>query len=126
MEGKMKDLCYAVDENGKYVQVFSTGWEPKNAAMKQAWEEIREKVEQTRQKVLEGKVSPIAFYMEKNIMNPAILAQYLEMPKRKVKKHMKPEVFRKLDSKILEKYAETFGITVDELCMINEHGKAPW
>lgn len=126
MEGKMKDLCYAVDENGKYVQVFSTGWEPKNAAMKQAWEEIQEKVEQTRQNVLEGKVSPIAFYMEKNIMNPALLAQYLEMPKRKVKKHMKPEVFRKLDRKILEKYAETFGITVDELCMINEHGKTPW
>ncbi len=123
MEGKMRDLCYAVDENGKYVQVFSTGWEPKNEAMKQAWNEIREKVEHTRQKVLEGKVSPVAYYMEKNIMNISLLAQYLELPKRKVKKHLKPGVFRKLDKKILEKYAETFTITVDELCTFNEPGK---
>ncbi len=122
MEGKMKDLCYAIDEKGKYVQVFSTGWEPKNAAMKQAWDEIEEKVEQTRQKVLEGKVSPIAYYMEKNIMNVSILAQYLELPKRKVRKHMKPEVFRKLEKNIIEKYAETFRITVDELYTINKPG----
>ncbi len=123
MEGKMRDLCYAVDENGKYVQVFSTGWEPKNEAMKQAWNEIREKVEHTRQKVLEGKVSPVAYYMEKNIMSISLLAQYLELPKRKVRKHLKPGVFRKLDKKILEKYAETFTITIDELCTFNEPGK---
>ncbi len=122
MEGKIKDLCYAVDEKGKYVQVFSTGWEPKNAAMKQAWEEIREKVEHTKQNVLEGKVSPIAYYMEKNIMNISILAQYLELPKRKVRKHMKPKVFRNLSKKTIEKYAETFRITVDELCMLNKPG----
>ena len=122
MEGKIKDLCYAVDEKGKYVQVFSTGWEPKNAAMKQAWEEIREKVENTRQKVLEGKVSPIAYYMEKNIMNVSILAQYLELPKRKVRRHMKPEGFRNLDKKTIEKYAETFRITVDELYTLKKTG----
>ncbi len=123
MEGKIKDLCYALDENGKYVQVFSTGWGPKNAAMKQAWDEIREKVERTRQRVLAGEISPVAYYMEKNIMNIPLLAQYLELPKRKVRKHLKPQVFLKLDKKILEKYAETFAITVDELCTLNESGK---
>jgi len=120
MEGKLRDLCYAVDENGKYVQVYSTGWEPKNAAMKQAWEEINKKVEATKRDVLEGRLSPVAYFMEKNIMDTSILAQYLEITKRKVRKHMKPKIFQKLDSNMLKKYAETFGITIDELLILNK------
>ena len=120
MEGKLRDLCYAVDENGKYVQVYSTGWEPKNAAMKQAWEEINKKVEATKRDVLKGRLSPVAYFMEKNIMDTSILAQYLEITKRRVRKHMKPKIFQKLDPGMLKKYAETFGITIDELLTLNE------
>ncbi|UCG26668.1 MAG: hypothetical protein JSV24_06715 [Bacteroidales bacterium] len=123
MEGKLKDLCYAVDENGKYVQVYSTGWEPKNAAMKQAWEEIDKKVRKTLRKVQEGRLSPVAFYMEKNIMNITLLAQYVDLPKRKVRKHLKPDVFSRLKPSILERYASTFDISVEELCNIKKMDK---
>jgi hypothetical protein len=116
MEGKLKDLCYALDENGKYVQVYSTGWTPKNAAMKQAWDEVQEKVQQVKEEVRNGKKSPVAYYMVKNIMDIAILSQYLEIPKRRVKKHLKPEGFDKLDEETLKKYAQTFDISVEELC----------
>ncbi len=114
-EGKFRDLCYAVDENGNYVTVVSTGWAPKNAAMHQAWEEIHEKMEVTRQKVLVGELSMLAYFMEKNIMNLKLLTQYTGIPKRKLKKHMKPRIFQTLDREILEKYAEVFNITIEEL-----------
>ena len=120
MEGKLKDLCYALDENGKYVQVYSTGWGPKNAAMKQAWEQIQERVENVKREMLNGKKSPVAYYMEKNIMDISILSQYLEIPKRKVRRHMKPKAFKKLDEKTLEKYARTFEISVEKLCNPDE------
>lgn len=116
MEGKVKDLCYAVDENGRYIQVYSTGWEPKNAALKQAWEEIQIRIEKTKELVMAGSLSPVAYFMEKNIMNISILAQYVKMPKWKVRKHMKPAVFRKLHHSVLAKYAEAFNISVDQLC----------
>ncbi len=123
-EGKFRDLCYAVDENGNYVTVVSTGWAPKNAAMHQAWEEIHEKVEVTRQKVLVGELSMLAYFMEKNIMDLKLLAQYTGIPKRKLKKHMNPRKFQALDREILEKYAEAFTITIEELIDITRLEKA--
>jgi hypothetical protein len=114
-EGLFEDICYALDENGNYTVVPSTGWQPKTDAMMQAWEVIYEKVEQVRQRVLSGELSPIAYYMEKNLMDPKLLADYSGLPKRKVKKHLKPDYFNKLDDQILMRYAETFGISVEML-----------
>lgn len=123
-EGKLRDLCYAVDEDGNYVTVLSTGWAPKNAAMHQAWEKIHEKVEVTRQKVLAGELSMLAYFMEKNIMDLKLLAQYTGIPKRKLKKHMDPRKFQALDREILGKYAEAFTITIEELIDITRLEKA--
>ncbi|MDT8393474.1 MAG: hypothetical protein RQ761_06495 [Bacteroidales bacterium] len=114
-EDKLRDLCYAVDEDGSYVTVKSSGWEPKNAAMKQAWEEVNIRVEEARQKVLRGEYSILAYHMEKNIMTAKLLSQYTGIPRRKIRKHLKPEVFEKLRHGILQKYAEAFNITTEQL-----------
>jgi hypothetical protein len=114
-EGLFEDICYALDENGNYTVVPTTGWQPKTDAMLQAWDVIHEKVEQVRQKVLSGELSPIAYYMEKNIMDVKLLADYVGLPKRKVRKHLKPDYFNEIENQILMRYAETFGITVDML-----------
>lgn len=115
MEGRFEDVNYALDENGNYVAVLSKGWDPKNEAMLQAWDVIHEKVEQVRHDVLSGKVTPIAYYMEKNIMDLKLLADYMGLPKRKVRKHLKPEKFAQLTDDILQRYAEVFGIDISEL-----------
>ena len=114
-EGRFEDVCYALDENGNYVAVLSKGWQPKTDALLQAWEVIDEEVELTRQRVLSGEVSPIAFYMEKNLMDLKLLSDYVGLPKRKIRKHLKPDRFKKLDDETLLKYAETFGISVEML-----------
>jgi hypothetical protein len=122
-EGLFEDVCYALDDNGNYTVVPSTGWQPKTDAMLQAWDVIHEKVEQVRQRVLSGELSPIAYYMEKNIMNLKLLADYAGLPKRKVRKHLRPDHFNKLDDQILMRYAETFGISVDMLRNFRETQK---
>jgi len=114
-EGLYEDICYALDENGNYTVVPTTGWQPKTDAMLQAWDVIHEKVEQAKQRVLAGELSPVAYYMEKNLMDVKLLSDYAGLPKRKVKKHLKPDHFNKLDDQILIRYAETFGISVDML-----------
>lgn len=113
--GLMIDFCYALDENGKYKAVPTTGWQPKTDAMLQAWDVILEKAEAVKQKVLAGELSPVAYFMEKNIMDVKLLSEYMELPKRTIRKHLKPEHFRRLDEKTLERYAETFGIRPEEL-----------
>jgi len=86
-EGKVRDLCYAIDEDGNYKQVLSIGWNPKNEAMKLALQLVDEQVENTKQAVIEGKLSPLAYYMGKNMMDVKLLSQYTGIPKRKIRKH---------------------------------------
>ncbi|MDY6802159.1 MAG: helix-turn-helix domain-containing protein [Bacteroidota bacterium] len=53
--------------------------------------------------------------MEKNQMNVSLLADYVELSKWKVRKHLKPKGFKKLKPKQLEIYATVFNISVNEL-----------
>jgi hypothetical protein len=123
MEGRTREICYAVDEKGHYVQVLSTGWEPKNAALLQAWEQINEQAKEAYNLVKAGKVSPLAFFMVKCMFDAKLLSEYTHIPKRKIKAHLEPERFRNLDEMTLGKYADAFNITVDELIntVINDH-----
>ncbi|OJW79500.1 MAG: hypothetical protein BGO69_12260 [Bacteroidetes bacterium 46-16] len=112
---KIKKLVYAVDKDGKYTGVNSAGWEAENAATKQAWDLVEEELQETEQLVKAGKLSPIAWYMKKNLMDTALLAKYMGKWQWQVRRHFKPEVFKKLTPAMLEKYATVFNITVDEL-----------
>lgn len=115
MQGKFREPVYSLDENGNYTTVKSVGWDPKNEVMQEAWDNINEKVNKARERVLAGKVSPIAYYIEKNIMDTKLVASYMGIWKWKVKRHMKPSVFNKLSDEIIYKYADVFGVTVEQM-----------
>jgi len=121
LEGKLREVCYAVDESGNYTTVLSTGWTPKNAALKQAWEVVNEKIEEVKSKVLEGKLSPVAYFMEKNIMDMKLLSEYTGISKWRIKMHLKPKKFSRLDDKILAQYASAFETTVSSLKNFREY-----
>src|SRR5260221_13053314 len=76
-EGKLAKLYYATDENGHYVKVNSVGWEPETVAMQQAWEIVDNDVEEARKKVVQGKASPVLYFMKKNIMTVPMLPRYV-------------------------------------------------
>jgi len=115
-----KELCYVVDKDGNYTTTNSTGWDPKTIALDNAIQDINERVEVAKQKVLQGKTSPIEYYMELHKMDLPILASYAGMWGWRVKRHFKPSVFKNLSDKILKKYAEVFEISVEELKQIKE------
>ncbi len=111
----IKDMIYAVDENGEYVTELSTGWKPKTIALDNAIQEIEERVEDAKKRVLENKTSPIEYYMELHKMDPPTLASYVGLWKWRVKRHFKPSVFKKLNNKLLQKYADVFEISIEKL-----------
>lgn len=110
-----KKKVYAVGDDGKYTGVKSAGWEAENIATRQAWDAVDEALAQTEKKVQAGELSPIAYFMQKSLMDTALLARYVGKWKFQVQRHTKPSVFRRLDKGMLEKYASVFNITVQEL-----------
>ncbi|ABQ04131.1 hypothetical protein [Flavobacterium johnsoniae] len=114
-KNNVKELLYATDENGNYTTTLSTGWEPKTIALSNSIDEINERIADARQQVLDGEVSPIVYFMEINKMDLTILSSYVGFWKWRVKRHFKPSVFASLSDKVLQKYADTFEISIDEL-----------
>ncbi len=114
-----KELSYAVDENGNYTTALSTGWEIKAKALDIAWEDVEKRIADAKQKVLNGEASPLLYYMELKLMDVDIVAGYTGFWKWQVKKHLRPEVFKKLSDRKLEQYAKAFDIRKDELQRID-------
>ncbi|TDO83802.1 hypothetical protein EV143_101244 [Flavobacterium chryseum] len=114
-KNNLKELLYATDENGDYTTTLSSGWEPKTIALSNSIDDINERIADAKQQVLNGELSPICYYMEVNKMDLTILASYVGLWKWRVKRHFKPDVFAKLNDKTLQKYADAFEISVQEL-----------
>ena len=116
----IRDLMYAVDENGHYTPVISDGWSVKNDALKIVWDEIREHCDAIRRQVFNKEVSPLAYHIKKSMQNISMLSSYSGIPKCKIRKHLKYDEFMKLDEYTLGKYAEAMRITVEELKRVDE------
>ncbi len=114
-KGDIRKKLYVTLDDGSYTSVMSQGWAVENFATKQAWNVIEEEMEAIRRQVIQGKLSPIAFYMHKSLMELPILARYMGLWKWQVKRHLKPTVFKKLKPEILQRYAGVFDISVDAL-----------
>ncbi|MCD6012444.1 MAG: hypothetical protein K0Q79_2306 [Flavipsychrobacter sp.] len=114
-DGRINKLMYAVDKDGKYTGINSAGWEAENFALEQAWEDIDEALVKVEAQVKAGALSPIVYFMQKNLMDIALLANYSGKWQWQVKRHFKPSVFKSLSPEMLGKYARIFNVTVDEL-----------
>ena len=112
---KLRKLLYATDKDGHYTGIPSVGWEAENIATKGAWDEVSETLKETEEAVKAGELSPIAYFMQKSLMDVPILASYMGRWSWTVKRHMKPSVFAKLSEATLARYAEVFNISVGEL-----------
>jgi hypothetical protein len=109
------EICYAVDENGKYSTVLSNGWEVKSSALDVAWKDVEQRVETARRRVMDREASPILFFMELHVMDVPIVAAYTGFWKWQVKRHLRYSVFEKLSDRKLEKYARLFEVSIPEL-----------
>jgi hypothetical protein len=114
-EGWLKKGNYALDDEGKYVMVPSKGWVVDEMINKMAYDEYKVKEEETRQAVLAGQKSPLAYYMELRQMTPDILGKTAGIAAFRVKRHLRPEIFAKLKPDVLDSYAKALDITMEEL-----------
>ncbi len=110
-----REMTYVVGDNGQYETAQSTGWNVKTEALDVAWNEVNNKIEAAKQKVINGTASPILYFMEKKIMDISILSAYTGFWKWTIKRHIKPVVFKTLSDEKLKKYATLFDISMQKL-----------
>ncbi|MDL2329304.1 hypothetical protein LJC71_06110 [Desulfosarcina sp. OttesenSCG-928-A07] len=110
-----REVCYAVDENGRYVLAGSAGWEPKNIANQQAWNLIGQMAARALEKIHAGQKSPLAYHMAVHQMDVGLLARYTGISRLRIWLHLKPGPFQRLTDRDLKPYADIFDISIETL-----------
>ena len=117
--GVFREVCYVKDKDGKYTSDLSTGWEVKQQALDNAWDDIKERVNSAAAQVKNGEISPLFYFMEVKLMDLTLLSSYTGFWKWTIKRHFKPSVFKTLSQNKLTIYAKAFDISVEELKNFN-------
>jgi len=118
---RLQKLVYAVRKDGAYAGVRSLGWEVENYANQLAWDQVESRISEILQEIEVGKSSPIAYFMEKSLMDLSLLARYMGKWTWQVRRHLNPRGINRLSSRSLERYAEVFGISVERLIHFDAH-----
>jgi hypothetical protein len=115
LKSMTREVYYVKNSDGKYETGLSTGWNIKNEALDNAWEDINEQVAEAKEAVLNGEKSPIYYYFILQLMDYKVLSGYTGFWKVSLKKHMTSNGFKNLSDKKIAKYAKAFSISPDEL-----------
>jgi len=110
-----REVFYHFDKEKGFTQKVDYQNPNNQVIIKQSWDAAERRLDEVKQQVIIGKLSPIAYYMEKILMEVPMLAAYMEISKWRIKRHMKNKVFKKLKPEVLKKYASVFNIPVEKL-----------
>jgi hypothetical protein len=118
--GQSKELFYYYQDGGVYDKKVGFHPDTDRVILQQAWDLFHERIEAARKRVLAGEISPIAYYMEKNLLDPLNLSMVAGISIWRVKRHFKPGRFLKLKEKTLKKYATAFNISIEQLKKVEQ------
>jgi len=110
-----RELFYSFDPEKGYSRSVGYQYSANQEIIRQSWDAAEERLEEVRRKVMSGELSPIAFHMERCLMEIPMLAAYMQIAKWRVRRHLKPTVYNRLSEKTKNRYASVFGIGSGEL-----------
>jgi hypothetical protein len=113
VDGKRK-VMYAPNDNGEF-QRHKYGSSVEEYATKLAVNEYEELQKEAIENIKAGLSSPIEYFMYKNRMDLPTLASVTGMFQFRIKRHLKAKHFKKLNDKLLGKYALAFNIDIKDL-----------
>lgn len=113
--GGQRKAMYAVGPDGRYTLVPSKGWEVEETVTLQAVEAFQRQADDARRRASEGKTSALEFHMYDRRMDLTLLAQTTGLWRWRIRRHFRPDVFARLSPKLLARYADALGLTVDQL-----------
>jgi hypothetical protein len=103
-----RELFYSFDRETGFTRKVGYQYSANQEIIRQSWDAAEERLVEVRERVLSGRVSPIAYHMERCLMEIPMLAAYMEISKWRVRRHLKPAVYNKLSDKMKNRYAVVF------------------
>lgn len=106
---------YARGAEGRLQLVASRGWEVEEIVTRQAVEMFDALAARARERVRAGQAAPLEYHMYRARMDIPLLAQASGLWQWRVRRHLRPAIFRKLSLALRARYAEALGLTPAEL-----------
>lgn len=119
-QGYGTKAVYAVGDNGRITKIKTSGWEVEETVLRETVADFDQLAAEAKVRILNGELSPIAFFMHKRFLDVPLMAQALGLSRWRVRRHFKPKVFKKLSPWRLQQYAELFRIHTDALIHFKE------
>lgn len=113
--GGHRKAVYARGADGKVVVVPTSGWEAEEIVTLQAVDLLKQQADEARARVEAGTASTLEYWMYARRMDLALLAQGTGIWRWRVKRHLRPEHFARLDTALLQRYADALGLSVEQL-----------
>lgn len=110
----IQKVMYTTSEKGEFQRV-NYGSSVEEFATSVAVQEYETLKKECLENISKGVSSPIEYFMYENRMDLPTLASIVGMFQFRVKRHLKMSVFKKLNNKMLNRYALAFEIPVDRL-----------
>lgn len=113
--GGHRKLLYAVDEQGHYQGAQSDGWEAEAYATRMALAELHRQEAEAEAAWRRGELSPLKYLMYRYRLDEPALAQITGLWQWRIRRHFRPALYRRLGASTLARYAEAFGLPVEQL-----------
>jgi hypothetical protein len=109
----LRKAVYAKGPDGTVRLVTSAGWEVEQIVTRQVLDLLATQAEDARARALQGTASPLEYHMYRAKMDLPLLAQSTGLWQWRVRRHFRPEVFRRLSPALLQRYADALGVTLE-------------
>lgn len=110
-----RKVIYAVDEQGHYQRAQSDGWETESYSPRLALAEFEALEREALEGWRAGRLSPLPCLMYRHRLDEPALAQVTGLWRWRVRRHFRPEVYRRLGDGLLARYADAFGLPLETL-----------
>lgn len=114
-----RKAVYARRTGGAIGIAASCGWEAEEIVTRQAVDECIRLATDAQERARQGTASPLEFHMYHGRMDTDLLAQTTGLWRWRIRRHFRPEVFRRLSNATLQRYADALGISIDALQRID-------
>ena len=110
-------IYYVEKEDNLYGPIISGSFLAKNY-LDDYWFKQKNLEMSLRNRILEGEISPVYYYMTLQELSIADLALRVNIGRSKLKKYFKPRYFEKIGLPLLKKFAEVFDIPIANLFQV--------
>jgi len=115
----LTELLFTYEKDGNYAKRVGYDYFPEGEMLYyDVWRMFRERFETAKKMVLNGERSPIWYHMEKNLIDLSNFAKLVGIASWRVKRHLNPKIFSRLNPRIYKKYADALDISVEEFINI--------